>query len=324
MISIHKTIILLLTAPLFLISCAKQAKQKQSLVIEVLGEKDLIPEGIAVDPATQLVYLSSIHHKKIVRVNSETGFTEDFWDTGYKSGVGMLVQSGKLFAIGSDVEAGPKSSVLLVLDLITGSEESRFSIRDTTDHFWNDLALAKNGLVYITDTEAHSIYRIRYPDGEPEPWVYGEDKVMYPNGIALSEDNTLLYVATWDQGIRVIDPQTAAILNPPDSLTSEIGIDGMKYYKGNLYGIQNGFLEKEKHGLVKIKLSEDGKAVTGIDYLLMNHPLMDVPTTLSIANDTIYLIANSQLESLDQELNQVISPEGLSNTFILKYPLNQQ
>ncbi len=45
-------------------------KAQKPHVIKTASEKDLIPEGIAVDAATGIIYISSIAKQKIIAVDS--------------------------------------------------------------------------------------------------------------------------------------------------------------------------------------------------------------------------------------------------------------
>ena len=100
-----------------------------------------------------------------------------------------------------------------------------------------------------------------------------------------------------------------------------LAVDGLKYHKGNLYGIRNGFQDKEKHGLYKIELNNNKTDIDTVIPLLIDHPTMNIPTTFCIHNGWAYILANSQLDELDPENDLIRNPDSLENTFILKYKL---
>ncbi len=54
-----------------------QSKAQNPQVIKTASEKDLIPEGLAVDAATGIIYVSSIAKNKIIAVDSN-GTVSDF------------------------------------------------------------------------------------------------------------------------------------------------------------------------------------------------------------------------------------------------------
>lgn len=291
-------------------------------VLELGYEKDLIPEGIALSTDGKKIYLSSILKNKIIEFNTETGLARDFISPGqygYKSGVGLTVKDTVLFALGSSLKDGSWSSILLALDLRNGDLLHRFMINDTTSHLMNDLAIdAENG-IYISDTMRHLVYKLDYPQGEITVFLES-DQIYYPNGIALSDDGKRLFVDSYASGLRIVDLQTKQILNPPD--TTLVGFDGLKYHNGDLYAIRNAGDDDGKHGLLKLDLNTDQDRIEGMQPLLMAHEKMDVPTTFAIYGDMAYILANSQLRNLNQEAKQIIDSTKLTNTYIIKYPLN--
>ncbi len=290
-------------------------------VITIDFENDLIPEGITIDEANSKLYLSSIYKRKLVAHDLISQHTQNFISSGeygYKSGVGITIWNGKLFALGSDLIEGNWSSVLLVFDLNNKELLHTYHLDLTSSHLMNDLAIDQNGEVYITDTVNHCVYRLQYPDGTIEPF-YAHELLQNPNGIAISDDGKKLFVDSWPNGVRVIDLKTKAMGNGKNEKTK--GIDGLKYYKGDLYGIRNAGNDTSKHGLVKMVLDESEEKITKVVPLLMDHELMDIPTTFAIANGKAYILANSQLLNLDQETKTIISPQKLKPTYILAFPL---
>ncbi len=310
--------LLLSISCILLISC-----QTNQDIIEIKDEVDLIPEGIAIDQKRNAVYLSSIHKKKIVKASLFGGNPSDFIaseEHGFKLGVGMTIKENTLFALSGEESDGKSNSMLSTFNLDTGSLLHKFELTDTVNHFLNDLAISDTDQLFITDTKGHRVYTLKYPDGELELFL-NDEQVKYPNGIAISSDNTKLFVDSWFEGLRIVDISTRKILNAKHKDTSEIGIDGLKYFEGRLYTIRNGGDDHSKHGLIKISLSEDENKILAVEDVIINDPMMNVPTTFDIVNGTIYLIANSQMDNLDQSLNEVIDRSVLTNTYILTHKI---
>ncbi|AKF11176.1 SMP-30/gluconolactonase/LRE family protein [Sandaracinus amylolyticus] len=111
----------------------------------------------------------------------------------------------------------------------------------------NDLIVARDGTIYFTDppyglegraqeTDFHGVYRI-----DPSGTLHVEDRGALdtrPNGIALSPDESLLYVADSQHGrVRVFDVEDDGSLSPPRVLTDDTpGSDGLAVdVAGNLY-----------------------------------------------------------------------------------------
>jgi hypothetical protein len=53
----------------------------------------------------------------------------------------------------------------------------------------------------------------------------------------------------------------------------------------------------------------------------MENENFDIPTTLAVAHDCLYVVANSQLLNLDQKKLEIIDPEILAASVIVKYKL---
>jgi len=293
---------------------------RQAVVYEIRYDRDMIPEGVAINPENGDLFLSSYHKNKIVRYDVETGVAEDFIESGafgFKGGVGMMVHDKGLFTLSSERTPSHSSSVLLVFDLGSRQLLHRYSLQDTVAHFMNDLAIGPDNSIYITDTERHRVYKLSYPLGTISTFLQHES-LKYPNGIAISEDGSKLYVDSWTNGIRIVDTASGEILNGLHGPTVEYGIDGLKYFRGNLYAIRNGGKDKRKHGLVKIALNMAGDSLGGVTPILLGHKKMNIPTTFAIDKGYAYILANSQLERLDQEVNLIREPDSLTYTYIIK------
>lgn len=296
---------------------------ENEVVYEIKADKDLIAEGIALNPENGVIYLSSYHKKKIVRYDPTGNTSEDFIKTGehgFKGGVGMLVHNNQLFTLSSERTATHSASLLLVFDPESSRLLHSYTLQDTVAHFMNDLAIGPGNVVYITDTERHMVYQLSYPQGTIK-MALQDESLKYPNGIAISDDGTKLYVDSWTHGIRIVDTGSWQILNGPHSPTSQYGIDGLKYHRGNLYAISNGGSDRSGHGLVRIALNPAGDSLGAVTPVLLGHEKMDIPTTFSIHEGYAYILANSQLERLDQEINMIREPDSLTYTYIIRKKL---
>lgn len=125
-----------------------------------------------------------------------------------------------------------------------------------------------------------------------------------------------LFIASNEYGVRILDIPSLKILN--DISVNTRGIDGLKYLNGNLYAVKNGNRNIKKHGLFQIQLNKELNSIKKVKPVLIDHKLMNVPTTFDIDGSSIYLLANSQLDNLNQETMKIINPKDLSDTYILK------
>ena len=52
--------------------------------------------------------------------------------------------------------------------------------------------------------------------------------------------------------------------------------------------------------------------------ILLNHKSFNVPTTIDIDKNYIYILANSQMDNLNQEKMSIIDKSKLTKTYIIK------
>jgi len=198
------------------------------------------------------------------------------------------------------------------------STERTFSFRlKNKATYFNDLVVDSEGNCYITDTENNHIYRFDSKTKEISHFLSNE-QIEHPNGIAISRDENKLFVDSYSHGIRIIDIHSKNILNHIHSPTAERGIGGIEYHQGKLYFIVNGIKDKSQHGLYSLDIIDEESDFGNLDPVLVFHEKMNIPTTLTIVKNCMYLLANSQINLLDQEKNIIYEPSKLTKTFILK------
>jgi len=163
-------------------------------------------------------------------------------------------------------------------DLATGKllEKRVFSGK----HTLNDLVVTRRGDVFVTDTRAGAVYR------NAEVFVKG---VTFANGIALSDDETKLYVADFGDGIAVVDVATGARrpMARPSNLCLAT-IDGLYFHTGHLIAIQNGIMT---HRVIKMQLDPKGTRIKNFEVLARRDPQLDEITTGALAGNTIYCLS---------------------------------
>ena len=273
-----------------------------------IPERDLIPESIAYDPADRSFYIGSLYKRKIIR-RSADGTIADFIPSG-RDGIwqvlGMKVDPVKreLWAnvcnIGDDppmVPPEPKTvgqAAVYRYDLRTSKLIKRYTMATTAPKLcFNDLALLPNGDVYIS-SGPEWIFRIDAAKDTLEKFE-SLPSGRFVNGIAAAADGRTLYLASHTEGVVRVDlaSRTSEVL-PTPAETHLMGTDGLYVHGRTLVAIQNGVKSPR---VVQAFLSDDGKSVTKIDVLDREHPLFNVPTCGVTVGNTLYYIANSQLDS---------------------------
>ncbi len=280
--------------------------------IELAFEKDLIPEGIAVHPQSKKVYINSLAKNKIVRCNLDGSYPEDFIKSnqfGYLSGFGMTIKGDTLFALGNSLPKINNKSILLLLDVSSGKLIKSYPLNISDFIYLNDIAIGLDGKIYITDSESNNIYTVNTSTDKLEIF-YSNDEVKHSNGIAISEDDQLLYLASYTSGIRILDLDTKTLINQPNDIK---GIDGMKFYNNSLIAVVNSRRDAKLNGVYRYFLNEDGSKIMSTEKLQSFSRMSDIPTTFDLHDNTMYFVEDSQLDNLDQENTSILNPSQLEN-----------
>ncbi|HEX8355247.1 MAG TPA: hypothetical protein VF611_20245 [Pyrinomonadaceae bacterium] len=269
-----------------------------------LAEKDLIPEGIAYDPADKVFYVGSIHKRKVVRVDGR-GAAVDFTAEGQDGlwGVlGLRVDPARRLLWVNSV-AGPEageargSSGVFKYDLRSGRLVRKYVLGNRPQtHLLNDVALNSRGDAFITDSEAGAVHVIRSGRDELETFV-APGRFVYPNGITISPDGRRLYVADFASGLSTVDASTGIVdaLPSPEGVTVH-GSDGLYFHRGSLVAIQN---LRGPGRVVRLFLNRGGDRVERARVVEAFNPLFDTPTTGALVGGELFYIANSQLTKLN-------------------------
>ncbi|MCP4726957.1 MAG: hypothetical protein GY863_18090, partial [bacterium] len=258
----------------------------------------------------------------IIRIDPNTGEFEDFIDPAV---LGMLVlglnvdESRKtLWACAFGSAGPPFRSTVAKFNLHTGRLINSFECLDSLQSTINDLTLDSKGNAYYTNMANNSIYKIDISTDSVE-LVCKSKEIEFPNGITISPDDKYLYVASSTKGIRVIRLEDHMIIDDGDQKFKSTGIDGLKYYKGTLIGIQNYVEDTRDIKIARYFLDEQSVNITGMEIIDQDNPHFDTPTTFVIVEDHLYCIANSQVGNFSG--GKVKDPSILQDIVILKYRL---
>jgi hypothetical protein len=260
-----------------------------------IPEKDLFPEGLAVDPDKHLFYMGSMHHRKIITI-TKAGEVADFVKPNLYDLLpigGIKVDADHSVWAASDND---HDSELLHFDA-HGKLLDRYPPPGPGPHVLNDLVLHAAQEIFATDTLAHQVYRFDRRTRRFTPLTFHRP-LFYPNGIALSNDQSRLYVADI-MGVILVDlkKSTTREVNPGQHNTLA-GIDGLYWYKGSLVGVQYG---TGSHRVARWRLSSDGSRVTSAEILEHHTPLVNFPTTGAIDGGNFYFIGNTGIANLKDD-----------------------
>jgi sugar lactone lactonase YvrE len=272
-----------------------------SPVAFTLPEKDLLAEGVAHDPKTGAFFVTSVHRRKVVRVDAggrATDFVPEGRD-GLFSAVGVVADPARR-ALWVTSEAGPLMvgfgkedegrSLLLEYDLDDAALRRQIEPPVAGGRV-SDLTLGPDGSLYAADPAAGRVYRLP-PGGDRLEVLVGEGPIVSAQGLAASPDGRLLFVADYVQGIARVALETGDVTfldTPEDLLVS--GIDGLVLAGDSLVGIQNGL---RPHRVVRLRLDPARPRITEGTVLERAHPRFDEPTLGAVVGDALYYVANSQ------------------------------
>lgn len=296
-----------------------------------LGEKDLLPEGIAWDAETGDLFVSSTYRRKIVRIRPD-GTASDFTrggQDGLWGVVGLAVDAKRRLLWAAHGNVGPGmpmdqpdaastgSTGLFAFDLKTGEVRRRIRAGGPGEpRFFNALALRpSDGAVFVSDS-LQGVFRLD-KDHDTPVQLLSTRNLTFPNGIALSADEQRLYIAHLE-GLLMLElasGKTTQLLAPPGQ-PGVAGIDGLSFADGALIGVLPSM-----YRVVRWQLAADGTSISASRILLAHHPAMKRPTTGVAGDGTFYLIANAQLQSHNGD-GTLFPLDQLQEPTILAIPLN--
>lgn len=285
------------TALLVLIGALGMA-QSPYTVIQTDAERDLIPEGIAIDSRTKTIYVSSINKNKIIAVDMN-GKSRDFITSGQDgilSVLGMTVDTTRnwLWAISIIQEDSLYSSKVHAFDLKTAKTMQQYLLKDTSTHLLNDLVMMGDGNIYLTDSYFSAIYKLD-PRTKSLSQFIKSDLIPYPNGIA--GWNNHLVIATNSNGIVNLDLSDKSIKRMPGikDTSSANGLDGLVLRDGRLFGVFNGNEDNRKNAIMQFTLNTTADSVVSATVLDRGNKYFAEPTTAAYSDGQLFVVANSHL-----------------------------
>jgi sugar lactone lactonase YvrE len=291
-----------------------------------IPEVDLIPEGIAFDPADRTLYVSSIRKRKIVAVSPQ-GSTRDFVAPGRDglwSVLGMKVDPERRTLLACSEVDGPGmegydpgdlgQSAVFEFELATGRTVRVFR-PPAGRHLFNDLVFTRN-TSWVTDSEEGSVWRIDRRSGRLARLAPAR-RFAYPNGIAIDPPENTLFVAD-AKSIYAVDPVSGTSRELAHSPRTRLGeADGLYFDHGALIAIQNG---NPPVRVARFSLSPGYDRVTGEALLAAGDARLPEPTTGAIAGDVMYLVGDAQLRAVGKD-GKLWPREKLSPVRIYAMPL---
>jgi hypothetical protein len=261
----------------------------------VLPGAAVFPEGVAFQPETGDFFVSSTSDGSIVRGHVSEPAAGPFipGTTGQFSAIGLETDpAGRLYVAGGVTGT---ARVYAASGTLLGTFTSG------SGGFMNDVVVAKNGDVFVTDSFRPILWRIPAASvgssGPLEPWLsYAGTPIKYTpvpddfevNGIVASDNGRYLVVVQSNTGkLFRIEIATREVVEI-DVGSASVNGDGLQLLGRKLYAVADG-------GIVEVLLSGDlsrGEVVSRT-----TDPSFSSPTTNAIARGRM-LVVNSQFDRL--------------------------
>ncbi len=174
---------------LLVVVCIEVNAQTLTKLWEVTGLE--APESVVFDAKQNMYYVANVTGSPIDKdgsgyisqIDQNGKLIKQKWVTGLDAPKGMGVHNGKLYVADIDKVA--------VIDIASGAIEKTYAAPGAT--FLNDIAVAGNGDVFISDTfGGNAIYRLS--NDRIEIW-FKDEKLDFPNGLFVKGND--IVVASW-------------------------------------------------------------------------------------------------------------------------------
>lgn len=273
-----------------------------------LAQNDFIPEAVAWDAGTGTFLLSSVYHRKVVRIGRDGAVKELVPEgtAGLGSPLGIALDGPRRIAYvcSSTVKesrgARPEErdrAALYAFHADSGKLLGRWPLgAGKSGHTCDSLAVSSRGEVYVSDGVSGEILHLPL-GGKALATVIPRGTLVSAQSLAFLPGERELYVADYGRGIFRVNPATrkATLLPIPPDLDLD-GIDGMVRYENSLIAVQNGL---DPARVLRLRLSPAGDLIERVETLARALPLYDEPGLATVVGSTFYYVANSQWGKFD-------------------------
>jgi sugar lactone lactonase YvrE len=269
------------------------------------------PEGAAYDAKTGRWFMGSIRQRRII-VADRAGKTSDFVRPGADGigGVFGMAVDGQRRMLWVATTSLPR------MEGFTASDSGRVGVygydldsgrlkhhawapRDSSvNHTFGDVAVAPNGDVYVSDSQAPWIHVL--PTGRDSLARFATHPLFRSlQGMAITPDGRTMFVADYSHGLLRVDLQSRSVtaLRIARGVTA-LGVDGLYLKGGALVGVQNGISPMR---IARFCLDDDARSVRRVEVLDRNSALADEPTLGAVVGDSLFYVATSQWEKFGDD-----------------------
>jgi sugar lactone lactonase YvrE len=184
-------------------------------------------------------------------------------------------------------------------------------------HFFNALALDSDGNIYVSDSAAAGIYRMRRGTDALEAFL-PTSGFKSTQGLAFSDDGKTLYVADYTDGLWAVDIASKTrrrVEAPADAWLA--GMDGLTRVKDGFITVQIGV---QPNRVLRLRLDSQKQRIAIVEVLEMNHPDYSGPIQGDLEGGAFLYVANSQLNLANGETGAFAADRAVP-TVVLRLPL---
>ena len=277
-----------------------------------LPERDLLTEGLAFEPDARAFFVgigapeqdpaprggrNALRFRRLGARRAARRFSRSPWT---RSAGGCTRAAPRSRRWPDTRRAMEGESAVLAFALDGGRLVGRWPMpTDGKKHAAGDLAIAEDGVVYVSDGLGGGIYRFR-PDGGPLETVVAPGIFRSPQGLGFGPGGRL-YAADWGSGLYRVESGGRREIPGPADLPL-FGIDGMVVRGRRIVVTQNGI---EPHRVATFLLDEAGDRVVSGAILDMNDPEFAEPTLGALVGDEFFFIGRSQWSLYDEQTGKV-------------------
>ena len=207
--------------------------------------------------------------------------------------------------------ADANRGALFEFDLETLELLNRYNLPvDALPHELGGISVTHAGDVYVIDRATPIIFR-KAVNGDRLEAFAGSSQLVALTDIAVTPDNSRIFVADAVMGVLLIDPlaQRSMMLGGPETLNLS-GIYGIEYVNTNLIITQSGISPQR---IMRLQLNPAGTAVEGVTPMASSLGGFDTPGVGALRGESLYYFANHGTRKADQELLMMASPLTAGN-----------
>lgn len=263
---------------------------------ELPGE-GLFPEGVAYHAGSGAAFVTGAGNGALYRIDLASGDVDTGWAPGTRppfGAIGLAAGAEDLWV------AGGMTGEIVRVDIATGDTEATLATPEAEATFLNDLTVAPNGDVYVTDSNRPVLFRIPAGSDTVESWLdlegtpvpFGEGINL--NGIVVSDDGRHLITVHMSSGtLYRIDVANRDVVQVDLGGATVDGGDGLVLDGTTLYVVQNG---PDQVTVVELEDDLASGAVAGV---LADERLTDAATAAKVGD--ALLVTNAQFSAMQGE-----------------------